>query len=326
MARSFSRRRFITIMAACGGLPLLPATGHASTGMVTWRGQALGAPATLLLNHEDRDRAEMLVRRVVAEVSRLEGIFSLYRDGSALNELNRAGALASPPPEMVGLLELCRKFHHLGGGRFDPAIQPLWLLYARHFTQEGADPSGPSPASVQEALGLAGFDRVHFDSNRIAFTRPGMALTLNGIAQGYITDRIVTMLRDAGVTSSLVDMGENRAIGSRADGTPWRIGLAVSEDASTPDTVIDIIDRAVATSAGTGFHFDQAGRFGHILDPRNGLAASRYARMSVIAPDAASADALSTAFSLMEPGEIEMVRRAQPGVEVSFTLRQVVPQ
>lgn len=310
------RRRFITLMAAFAGLPLLPGKGVAGASTVIWRGQALGAPATLVLNHENRAEAERLLRRVMAEVSRLEDIFSPFREGSALAELNRTGVLAAPPSEMVELLDLCRRFHGLAEGAFDPTIQPLWLLHARHFSRDGADPAGPSARDMRKALALVGFDRVHFDRNRISLPQRGMALTLNGVAQGYVTDRIVALLRDAGVTSSLVDMGENRAIGANAQGAPWRIGLAQSEDATRPDMVLDIIDRAVATSAGAGFHFDSAGRFGHILDPRTGLTASRYARISVVADDAATADALSTAFSLMDERRIETLRASLGNVEV----------
>ena len=97
-----------------------------------------------------------------------------------------------------------------------------------------------------------------------------MALTLNGIAQGYITDRIVELVRNEGITSSLVNMGEDRVIGAKLDGSGWRIGLASSGMATSLDGVVTIIDRAVATSSAAGFHFDAGGRFGHILDPRPG--------------------------------------------------------
>lgn len=320
MHKSVNRRRFITVMAAFAGLPLLPSAGLAvpSTEPVIWRGQALGAPATLVLNHENRAQAEALIKRVVAEVYRLEGIFSLYRDDSALCELNRVGVLAMPPAELVDLLETCRHFHRLSRGRFDPTIQPLWTLYARHFATADADPTGPSPEDIRRALTLAGFDNVNFDRSRVAFSRRGMAITLNGIAQGYITDRIVTLLRDAGVTSSLVDMGENSAIGARADGTPWRIGLASTESQTHPDVVLDITDRAVATSSGAGFRFDQAGHFSHILDPRTGASARQYERVSVVAPNAATADALSTAFALMAPVDLTAVAGTLGEVDVHF--------
>lgn len=146
------RRRLLKLMAAFAGLPLLPGKGLASGSPVVWHGQALGAPTTLVLNHENPTEAKRLLRGVVAEVARLEGIFSLFRPGSALNELNRAGALAAPPSEMVEVLELCRTFHRLGDGCFDPTIQPLWLLHARHFSVEDADPAGPSAVELKKSV------------------------------------------------------------------------------------------------------------------------------------------------------------------------------
>jgi len=323
MDKPVSRRRFITIMAAFGGLPLSRGTGWAALPAepVVWHGQALGAPATLVLSHEDPAQAQALIARVVAEVRRLEDIFSLYREDSALRQLNRLGALAAPPTELVELLEISRRFHALTGGRFEPAIQPLWALYARHFARPDADPAGPSHGEVREALALTDFAQVHIDRNRIAFSRRGMALTLNGIAQGYVTDRVVQLLREAGVTSSLVDMGENRAIGARADGQPWRIGLADFEDANDVDATLNIIDRAVATSSAKGFQFDAKGRFSHILDPRSGATAQQYVRVSVVAPEASTADALSTAFSLMAPDEIDALAKRQTLVDVHLKSR-----
>lgn len=320
MAETFTRRRAICILAAAAGLPLIPSAGLAAQTMepVGWKGQALGAPATLILNHDDPVLARQLVNRVIAEVSRLEAIFSLYRSDSVLAELNRVGAIAAPPSDMIMLLERSRAIWEASDGAFDPTIQPLWALYAQHFSRANADPAGPKNDELRTTLSRVGFDGVRFNRDRVAFARSHMALSFNGIAQGYITDSIVQMLRDAGVTSSLVSMGENRAIGAASDGRPWRIGLAEMEAGETPDTVIDIIDKAVSTSSSSGFHFDRSGRFGHILDPIRGCVPERYRRMSVIAPDATTADALSTAFSLMEPARIRHFLEARPDIAVDM--------
>ncbi|RYC15315.1 FAD:protein FMN transferase [Ciceribacter ferrooxidans] len=321
MADAFNRRRALTIMAAVAGLPLIPFAGraHAAIAPVTWQGQALGAPATLVLNHHDQAEAEALVARVVAEVRRLEDIFSLYRADSVLSELNRTGALAAPPADLVDLLGHCRTAWETTGGAFDPTVQPLWMLYARHFQALGADPSGPEGRTLTQALSMVAFDSVRFNGDRIAFAKAGMALTLNGIAQGYITDKVVALLRDAGVTSSLVEMGESRAIGAKADGSPWRIGLAETETGERVDTILPVIDKAVATSSASGFHFDPSGRFGHILDPRQGAVPPLYRRMSVVAPSATAADAFSTAFSLMKEEDIRAVAAATPGMTVDLS-------
>jgi FAD:protein FMN transferase len=153
------------------------------------------------------------------------------------------------------------------------------------------------------------------------FSRPGMALTLNGIAQGFVTDRVVSMLRDAGITSSMVDMGEGRAIGGQADGTPWRVGLADRQDSERPDSVLELIDRAVATSSPAGFYFDTARRFSHILDPRNGGASAAYRRLTVVGPNATTADALSTVYSLMDPKSIRSSVSKTSDIMVDFVLQ-----
>src|SRR5690606_26166917 len=129
--------------AAAAGLGLLPFGAAASDDehLVRWHGKALGAPTELILHHPDRAQRQRLVARAATEIARLEAIFSLYRDDSALSTLNRHGALASPPPELVAVLETSHAIWSATEGAFDPTIQPLWLAYANHFSQPTADPS-----------------------------------------------------------------------------------------------------------------------------------------------------------------------------------------
>ncbi|MDK1373738.1 MULTISPECIES: FAD:protein FMN transferase [unclassified Sinorhizobium] len=245
-------------------------------------------------------------------------MFSLYRSDSVLSELNRTGAIAAPPSDLVHLLEACRNCWEATNGAFDPTVQPLWALYARHFSVDGADPTGPSDDEKRRALARVGFEKVRLGRDRIVFTQPGLALTLNGVAQGYITDRIVELLKDAGVANSLVSMGEIRAIGAQSDGTPWRVGLASTEDAPAPDSILDIVNKAVATSSQDGFVFGDSGRFGHIVDPHSGEMPRLFKRVSVIAPTATEADAFSTAFSLMDTSNIQRVCEGHPDLGVDL--------
>lgn len=311
MDRSVTRRRAIGISAAAAGLTLVPLgrAARAEASLVTWRGHAMGADASLQIHLTDRSAAERLVRQAVSEVRRLERIFSLHREDSALVALNRSGILPSPPQELVALLDECRRCWELTDGAFDPTVQALWTLYREHFSTQGHDAAGPSADAVRTALDKVGFRHVAFDRNRIVLGRRGMALTLNGIAQGYATDRVVAMLRAEGIERSLVDMGESRAVGMRDEGVPWRIGIA---DPDAPDRVgatLDVVDKAVATSGAYGFRFDREGRFNHLLDPNNGGSARLYKSVTVIASTATAADGLSTAFSLMPRTEIERALR-----------------
>jgi len=317
-----TRRRFIRISAAAAGTALLPAKSGADSVMAVedarrhlriWKGVALGAEATLQIHHRYPATADRLIEQSLAEVARLEKIFSLYRDDSALRRLNRDGLLDEPPLELLELLAQAEGFSKLTAGAFDVTVQPLWDLYAAHFSRSDAEPSGPSRPAIDAALKRIGHDRIELDSTRISLAGPGMAVTLNGIAQGYITDRVVGVLRTAGLDCSLVDMGETRAIGTRPSGDPWIVGL---EDPLNPGRVaerIEIVNQAVATSGGYGTQFDSEGRFNHIFDPATGQTSWRYLSVSVVAPTATMADALSTAFSLMP---LDAARRVIAALDV----------
>ncbi|AND93407.1 MULTISPECIES: FAD:protein FMN transferase [Bradyrhizobium] len=314
---NLTRRRMITIAAATAGSAFLSGGGHASsTGAVRWRGSALGAQVSIDIFHPDREEAERIIQDCLTEVRRLEGQFSLYRADSAICALNRSGILVAPEPDMVALLKASLQFSDLTGGTFDPTVQPLWQLYAAHFSSENPDPGGPPAGKLAEALAKVGSSGLRVSEKLVALLRHGAAITLNGIAQGYATDRVVDVLRARGLSTTLVNMGEIRALGARADGTPWRVGLSDPDRAGALTETIDLIDRAVATTAGAGFRFDPAGRFTHLFDPRTGRSPALYRTVSVIAPTATEADALSTAFSLMPASQIGDIAATRPDVQV----------
>jgi thiamine biosynthesis lipoprotein len=313
-----SRRRFIRIIAAAPGMALAPGAAHSTAERAAdnpaehlhlWRGAALGADAMIQFHHPDAATARRLIAQALIEVSRLERIFSLYDEQSAICRLNRAGGLDDPPLELIELLGQSEQFSQLTSGAFDATVQPLWDLYAAHFSDPHADPAGPARAAIGATLLRVGHAAIDVDPRQIRFTRAGMAITLNGIAQGYITDRVVDLLRHEGIDRSLVDMGEIRAMGARPLGGPWIVGL---EDPSAPGRATERIaldNRAVSTSGGYGTLIDPAGRFNHIFDPATGRTSWRYASVSVVANMAATADALSTAFSLMPPEQTAPIVR-----------------
>jgi FAD:protein FMN transferase len=298
-----TRRRFIGISAAAAGLAVLPlraarGAGEAGGGLTVWHGQALGAVCALQVHHPDEAEAGRLVHRVVAEVRRLERMFSLYDEASLLVQLNRTGVVVAPPPEFVDLLTRARAFSELTSGAFDVTVQPLWRLYLDHFATPGADPEGPPPERVRAALARVGPDRLVVGADRVSLQR-GSAVTLNGIAQGYVTDRIVELLRAEGVDHSLVDMGETRVLGNHPDGRPWQAAVADPQARDRAAAVLPLVDRALATSGPYGFRFDAQGRFNHLVSPSTGGCARQWASVSVVARTATAADALSTALCLL---------------------------
>lgn len=313
-----SRRRFLQISAAalsCAslGLPAAAAARADGVPLWRWRGIALGAAAEIRLHHPDGAVAKRLFARMEAEISRLEAIFSLYRSDSALARLNRDGGLQEPPFELVELLSLCRRLHETTEGAFDPSIQPLWAAYARGYAASSA---GPDVQAIEAAQTRVGFDTIAFDPASVRLGRPGMALSLNGIAQGYITDAVTSLLRAEGMADILVNLGEIRARGSDNEETPgWEVTLDPCHDGNGER--VAVLDQAVASSAVRGTTFDEAEMVGHILDPRTGRPADTgYRGASAIAPTCALADGLSTAALVMPARDLKAIRSAFPGTAI----------
>jgi len=316
-----NRRRFIRIAACAGVASILPdgASGDAPRPVYRWRGRALGAEAEILLRHRHRKWAKRLIEAALLEIERLEKEFSLYRSDSALSRLNRTGRLDQPSHDMVQILSESLYVADVTGGAFDISVQPLWSLYAQHFASPKADPRGPDPRAIERARRAVDHRRIRVYSSAVTLGFPGMELTLNGIAQGYITDRIADLLRSSGLDNVLVNLGEIRAVGDSGTGRPWRIEPAHPESTMPAVPAVELIDRAVATSAASGTPFEPTGRHHHLFDPATGRSSNRYAAVTVVADRAATADALSTAFSMMSFDRATEAAERIGGVEAYFT-------
>ncbi len=298
MTSSLSRRRFLSITAA---MAMIPSAATANIPVARWQGVALGAGASMqLVGLSDNEAAPIFVQ-IEQEVSRLENIFSLYRESSVLSQLNRFGAVDNPPSELLELLSIASTIHSATAGAFDPTIQPLWALYARA-RSEG---KRPSAAEISDTRALIGWEKLFFDITSVHFEQTGMALTLNGIAQGYITDRVAALLRAHGFKDVIIDMGEVYALGHRPDGMPWFAGVATPNGELVGQ--VELKNRALASSATLGTVFDETGQLGHIIDPQSGRPSETPRLVSVSADRAVLADGLSTAFSVMTLAEINQI-------------------
>ncbi|MGB8275095.1 MAG: FAD:protein FMN transferase [Alphaproteobacteria bacterium] len=334
---AITRRRAIRILGAAAGAPLLlplaSAIGanappravpggpvpvgrgflFADGPFYRWQGTVMGTEAEIVLALGDEATARAVIAAADAEAERLERIFSLFREDSEIVRLNAHGHLERPSAEMVQLLAESRRFGALSGGAFDVTVQPLWSLYRRHFAAHPHDASGPAAREIALALRRVDYRAIRLIPSRVWFGTEGTEVTLNGIAQGFITDRVADLLRGYGIRNVLVEMGETRALGARPDGGPWRIGVPDPGNRARLARTVPLANRAVATSAPYGTVFEPTGRFHHLLDPRRGTCASRYRSVTVMADRATIADALSTALSAMALEDVDRLIRRVPG-------------
>tara|TARA_R110002096_G_scaffold100173_7_gene221996 strand:- start:5045 stop:5830 length:786 start_codon:yes stop_codon:yes gene_type:complete len=233
------------------------------------------------------------------EVARLDAIFSLYDEASTIRQLNRAGHLPNPPYELLEALKLCKEVHEMTDGAFDPTVQPLWEVYEAHFRQNPDSGFKPPQQLLDAALEKVGFENVGFSDERVWFKKSGMGLTLNGMAQGFVSEKIARFILGQGITHALVNLGEYCALGPPRGNDGWKIAVESPIDEGEFYDTISVVYGGLASSGGYGHRFDQSGEFHHLFNPTGDAGHDANRVVTVEAPDAGLADALATAGAVM---------------------------
>ena len=264
-----------------------------------WEGVALGAPATIKLFDVPAARSEALFKIAAKEAERMEAIFSLYDPESEISRLNKKGWLNDASPELIEVLNASRQISVYSAGAFDISVQPLWnlsvLMQKIEINQQDAK------RLWAETRALVDYRFIKIEGHNISFAKPGVAITLNGIAQGYISDKVANLLQREGVKNGLVNIGEFKAFGRSEDGQPWRVGVQNPLNVLDQLEILELRDQGLATSSG------MAGKINedllHIFDTRARSAKQSppsFVSASVVHKSAMVADGFATAFTLMD--------------------------
>lgn len=278
--------------------PLAALAKSSEVELFEWRGIALGADAQLKIYHEDKREARNLLNAVLQEVQRQERLFSLYRDDSVISHLNKEGEVSGFPHDFYWLMSLADEHVRLTRGAFDPTIQILWETYRDYLVENPQASPEELKTRIAEVQHLLGWDGIQLAPNRIRLAKLGQRITLNGIAQGFITDRVTDLMRQRGVDHALINMGEIRGLLPTGK-VPWSLGIADPDDASQILKTLELGNQAMATSSSRGTYLSYEKNIGHLFDPTTSQSDERYLSVTVIAPTATQADALATAFSIM---------------------------
>jgi thiamine biosynthesis lipoprotein len=227
---------------------------------------------------------------------------SVYRPHSELFEINRRAPYdaVEVEPRLFELLLHTRRLSEETGGAFDPTSGPLVALWRKC----RADGRIPTPQEIDACLERTGVEHVIFDKeNRtVRFDREGIELNLNAIGKGYALDRAGALLGERGLNDWLLHGGHSSILG-RGDHNQtggWPVGVRDPLFPQEQLATILLPDAAIGSSGSGTQHFRHAGkRYGHILDPRTGWPVEDILSVTVVAPTAAEADALSTAIFVM---------------------------
>ena len=297
---TITRRQFLSIIASAG-LLLAGGIGIASRNkdrsLESYKETRLlmGSLANLTVISDDAQHAHVAITAAFDRMQALEDIFSRFREHSQLSRLNATGFLTDPDPALVEVLSRAVTYGKLTDGAFDVTIEPVHSLYRDHARNNTL----PAVADVEVALRHVDFLDIEITSGCVGFKQAGMAVTLDGIAKGYIIDQGAAALRDFGFDNVLVELGgDMNALGHPA-ARPWQIEIQQPVGTQTQPLGAMLDSTALATSGDYRYSFTADHRLHHILDPLNGISPLELTSASVIASTACDADALATSLMVM---------------------------
>ena len=244
----------------------------------------------------ERD-CQQAVEQAFGEIRRIDGLMNAYSDDSEISRINRAAGKSAVQvsADTLKVINEALRFARLTDGAMDITVAPLVKLWGF-----GDDESRiPSDDELQGKLSLVDYRQVFVDedSSTVKLGWPGMQIDVSGIAKGYAVDKAIQVLRDAGIKRALVNAGGDiYALGSPADKRGWRVGIRHPRQDSDLLGILELEDKAVATSGDYENFFQVDGkRYCHIINSTTGRPVEGIASATIVAGTTAEADALATA-------------------------------
>lgn len=307
--RAINRRSFLKLSGMLGvGLAssaVIPFTAEAvrfnrKMHKVSRTRLAMGTFVSMTLIHPSRDMAEEAMGQAFEEIDRLTRLMSRFDETTAVAQLNNEGFLTDVPPEVAKVIARSLYYYRLSHRAFDISVKPVVDLFKEKFALPKNTP--PTESELARVLKLVGSDKIEFNGQGISFKRPGMGITLDGIAKGYIVDMASKVLSRHKIKNHLINAGGDiKTMGSRQDRKPWTVAIQDPQKKRRYPDAIHMTDGAVATSGNYEVYFDREKMFHHIVDPGTGRSPELSISVSVLAHTAMDADALSTSVFVMNP-------------------------
>lgn len=280
---------------------------------VTAGRMAMGTVLEISLVAGDAPRAAAALEKLFALAAHLDRLLTTYEPESPLNRLSAAAGQGpqAVDPALAGILAESLAYARRTGGAFDVSVGPLVDLWREAARRDRP----PDDAELAQALARVGSDKIRVEGTRVELASPGMRLDLGAIAKGWALDRMREILAQEGVGDALVNFGQSSilALGRPADAPAWT--MALRGGGGELAGVLELRDRAFSVSGSLGQWSEIGGRrYGHVIDPRSGLALTRNRQAAVVAPSASQAEAWSTALVVLGPEGLALLE-GEPEVE-----------
>jgi len=245
-----------------------------------------------------KTNAETTINSAFKEIDRIEKLMTTFDSNSEIGILNAEGQVDNVSYDLIYVIEQSIYYGNISDGAFDVTIKPILDLWKTKIIA-GKYPTGQE---INETLTLVNYSNITVENNTIYFNSEGMSITADGIAKGYAVDQAVKVLENNGYASGFVNAGgDGMYFGTRPDGSDWKVGLRNPENKSQSIVVMEISDKAVATSGNYERYFNESARLSHISDPRTGYSSQSLLSATIIAGSAMEADTLATTVFVLGP-------------------------
>lgn len=263
--------------------------------------RAMATEFAAILNPGPAERLQQ-VSEALDELHQLESEMTVYRPDGELARLNATAAEApvAASPRLFEVLQAAAEIARKTQGAYDPTSAPLIELWRRSRQESRI----PTPGELADTLRRTGIDQVDFNAagGTVSYRQPGVELNLGGIGKGFALDRLLDLLVESGLQDVLLHGGKSSilAAGANPPHDGWPVGVRNPLFPNRRMATLLLRNCGMSTSgAGIQFFRHEGKRYGHILDARTGIPAEGVLSVTVLAPTAAEADALSTAFFVM---------------------------
>lgn len=258
----------------------------------------MGTVVEITVLGQPEDKAHRAIAAAFQEMARIEALLSSTIETSEISRFSQTSRELTVSQETAQIVALGLKIQKASGGAFDMGLGRLKKLWAL----DSKNPQIPSDVQISQALSGIGPEAIKLKGQTLSKTDPHLTIDLGGIAKGYAVDKAIEVLKMAGVSHASVNAGGDiRLLGDRL-GRPWRLGVQHPRDSKNILGTLNLADVAVVTSGDYERCIEKDGkRYHHLFDPATGKPAGKCRSVTVIAPGAALADALSTAVFVLGP-------------------------
>jgi thiamine biosynthesis lipoprotein len=251
---------------------------------------------------DDEDWAQEKIDLAIAEIRRIEKLFTTFDESSQTNQINKQAGIApvTVDKEVFDLIQRSLKISAITDGAFDITYGSI---DKRLWNFDKTMTALPDEATAKSMVKLINFRNVilNADEGSVLLKEKGMRIGFGGIGKGYAAEMAKTLLKKEGVQSGIVNAsGDLTTWGLQANDRPWTIGIANPDNAHLPFSYMNITDMAVATSGNYEKYVRINGKkYSHTINPKTGLPVTGIKSVTIISPNAEIADAMATPVTIM---------------------------